>query len=114
MVSPPPDETFIWHCKRHTLPTIGDPCLHCSKWIVPTTRQLVSTIHRAEPRSVVMELLINHLFAQRDTLTAEQEAAMTTYVLYCTVQYFSLTIISQLLYILNEILIWVFKLILIL
>ena len=38
------------------------------------------TIQRAEPRSVVMELLINHLFAHRDTLTAEQEAAMTTYV----------------------------------
>ena len=80
VVAPPPDETFIWHCKRHTLPTIGDPCLHCSKWIMPTTRQFVATIQRVEPRSAVMELLINHLFAHRDILTAEQEAAMTTYV----------------------------------
>lgn len=55
VVAPPPDETFIWHCKRHALPTIGDPCLHCSKWIMSTTRQCVAAIHRAEPRSVVME-----------------------------------------------------------
>ena len=80
VVAPPPDETCSWHCKRHALPTIGEPCLHCSKWIMPTSRQFVATIQQAQPRSVVFEMLINHIFAHRDILTAEQEAAMTTYV----------------------------------
>ena len=80
VVAPPPEETFTWHCRHHALPTISDPCLHCSNWTMPTARQFVDTIHMVEPRSVVNELLINHLHAHRDTLTAEQEAAMTTYV----------------------------------
>ena len=58
VVTPPPDETFTWHCKRLMLANISDPCLHCNKCTTPTAQRFLSTIHKTEPISVIFELLI--------------------------------------------------------
>ena len=79
VVSPPPDETCTWHCRSHARPTINPVCLHCLKWTTPTTQFFVDTIDNAEPRSVFYDILVNHFCTRRDSLTAAEEAAMTTY-----------------------------------
>ena len=76
----PPDEIFTWHCQRHTFLDISELCIHCNKWVIPTAQQFLSTIHKTEPRSVFFELFINHLHANRDSLTSELEDATATYV----------------------------------
>ena len=76
----PPDEILTWHCEQHTFHDICELCIHCNKWVIPTAQQFLRTLHRTEPRSVPFELLINHLQANRATLTSELEDATTAYV----------------------------------